>query len=107
MADSDSEAVGKVGTADWPAEAAHRVETIVTGVRDRTVRPLTTVAKAVVFGILVAVLTLIALALVTVAVVRILNAYAFTGREWATYTLIGGIFTLLGAFLWLKRRSKR
>ncbi len=96
-----------VKTVDWPAEAANRVDSLVTGVRDKTVKPLTLAAKGVVYGILVAVLSLVALVLVTAALVRVLDVYAFPGRIWATYTVIGGIFTLVGAFLWLKRRPKR
>lgn len=96
-----------VATPGWPAEAADRVEAIVTGVRDRTVGPLTTAARAVVFGILVGVLSQVALVLVAVAIVRILDTYAFSGRIWASYSVVGGIFLALGSLLWLKRRPKK
>ena len=53
-------------------------------------------------------LTFAAVVLISVGVLRLLNTYVFRGpqRVWASYTLLGGIFTLTGLFLWTLRRPK-
>lgn len=94
------------GGQDWPADVADQIESVVLGVRDKTVRPLTTVARGLVFGVLVGIMAQVALVFVAIGVVRLLDIYAFPGRIWATYSVVGGIFVLIGSFLWSKRRSK-
>jgi hypothetical protein len=39
---------------------------------------------------------------IAIGIVRLFDNLVFSGRVWATYTLVGGIFALAGAFLtWL------
>ncbi|MGH9205292.1 MAG: hypothetical protein ACRD1G_01825 [Acidimicrobiales bacterium] len=94
------------GGPSWPAQAADTVETIVTTVADKTVGPLTLVARGLVFGIVVGIMAQAALVFATIGLIRLLDIYAFPGRIWATYALVGGIFVLLGSFLWIKRRPR-
>jgi hypothetical protein len=49
---------------------------------------------------------MIVLWLSSVGVLRLLDIYLFPGRVWASYTMLGGILTLAGLFLWTLRRSK-
>src|SRR5579875_1022021 len=78
---------------DWPAKAADLVEAVVEGVHDKVVRPLMLVARGLVFGIVVGAMALVLSVLVAVAVVRVLDVYAFGHRVWASEALVGGIFT--------------
>jgi hypothetical protein len=98
--------VGGASSGDWPAQATETVETIVVAVRDKSVKPLTLVARAIVYGLVASAVALMVLSLSSVGVLRLLDIYAFPGRVWASYTLLGGIFTLVGLFLWTLRRSK-
>ena len=84
---------------DWAAEAAARVEGLVEALRDRSVRPVTKVVQYVILGFLAIFLLLVVLVLFSVALVRLLDVFAFGGRVWASDTLVGGIFSLAGAFL--------
>ncbi len=91
---------------DWSADVANQIESVVLGVRDKTVRPLTLLSRGLVFGVLVGIMVQVALAFLAVGIVRLMDIYAFPGRIWATYSVVGGIFVLLGWFLWTKRRAK-
>lgn len=95
-----------LGPPDWPSQVADRIESTVDFVRHRAVRPATTVARAAVYGILAMVLTAAVVVLLTIGIVRLLDDYAFPGRIWATYALVGGIFVLAGALLWARRSSR-
>ena len=90
---------------DWTVQAADTIERVVAGIRDKTAVPLTTVARALVYGLLVAVMGLSVLILVIIGAVRALNAYVTQGEVWASYLLIGGIFTLGGALTLRKATS--
>src|SRR4051812_35757743 len=93
---------------DWTVQAADTIDTVVTTIRDKSVVPLTTVARAVVFGLIAAVLGMVAIVLVTVALVRFLNVYlpfSYPRNVWVTDAIVGGIFT--GAGLLLMRMARR
>lgn len=98
--------VGEASSGDWPAQATETVETVVVAIRDKSVRPLTLVARAIVYGLVAGAVTVIVLSLSSVGVLRLLDIYVFPGRVWASYTLLGGIFTLAGLFLWTLRRPR-
>jgi len=93
------------GGAQWQAHVVDTIDGVVAGVQDRVIRPLMLIARGIVFGIIVATMALIVSILLSVAVVRLLDVYAFRGRVWASDAVVGGIFTLFGAFLWTKRRA--
>ena len=92
--------------SEWPAKVADTIEDVVGAVHDRVVRPLTLVARGVVFGIIIAVVGIVLSILVAIAVVRLLDVYAFGGRVWASDALLGAVLVLAGAFAWSKRRAR-
>ena len=85
------------GGDDWTAQAADTIERVVGGLRDKTAVPLTTLARALVFGLLAAIMGSTALVFVAVGLVRFVNVY-LPEDVWAAYLLVGGIFTAAGAF---------
>ena len=92
---------------DWPARAADTIEAVVTTVRDRSVTPLTLVAKAMVYGLMAGIVGIAVLVLLAVGTVRVLVVYAVP--VWAAEMIVGGIFALAGLFVlsraWKARRS--
>jgi hypothetical protein len=98
---------------DWAVQAADTIERVVTGVRDKTTVPLTTVARALVFGLLAAAMGTTALVLLSVGLVRVLVTYlagpldSHARAVWVTEGGLGGIFTLVGLFVWTKRRAPK
>jgi hypothetical protein len=96
---------------DWAASAADTIDRVVTGIGDKTARPLTLAAAGLVFGLVAAAAGIALLVLIAVAVVRLLNVYLPIDPQpravWVSDAILGGIFTLFGLFLWRKRRPKR
>ena len=89
--------------SDWAAQAADTVDRFVVGISDRTAGPLTTVARAIKFGLLTAFLATAAVVLFIVASVRVLDIWF---KVWAIYAALGGIFTIAGLFLWSKGNKR-
>ena len=87
---------------DWAGQAADAVVTVVDTVREKTTGPVLTVARAIVYGIIGLFAVLVALVLLTVALVRFTNVY-LPGGVWAAHLLIGSIFILGGLLVWRKR----
>lgn len=92
--------------SDWPARAADVVEEVVTFAHDRVIRPLVIAARALVFGILVAAMALVLAVLLAIAVVRLVDSYAFGHRVWAAEALVGGVITVVGLLAWSLRRPR-
>lgn len=96
---------------DWAVQAADTIDRVVTGLGDKTARPLTAVAAAIVYGLVAGAALLALLVLVTVALVRAGVSYLPIEPHdrvvWVTEAGLGGIFTLAGLFVWRKRRPKK
>ncbi|MHB8220175.1 MAG: hypothetical protein ACYDHU_07610 [Acidimicrobiales bacterium] len=98
---------GASGTAaDWPKKAADLVDLVADIIHDRAIRPVMLAARIVVFGLIVAVVSFVVLVLLSISLVRLLDVYAFGGRVWISYAVLGGAFTLAGMLIW-SRRSPR
>jgi hypothetical protein len=100
---TDPEALLGAVAAEWPKKAADAVDLVVDTIHDKAIRPAVLGVRAIVFGVLVAVLGLVVVVLVSVGFVRLLTVYAFGGRVWASYTVLGALFTLAGLFAWSQR----
>ena len=92
--------------AEWPAKVADTIEDVVEAVHDRVVRPLILVGRGVVFGVIIAVMALVLSIVLAIAVVRLLDVYAFGGRVWASDAVLGAILVIGGAFAWTKRVAR-
>lgn len=88
-------------SADWTVQVADTIESVVGSIRNKTTVPLETIARALVYGIIVATLGVAALVLVTILAVRVID---YVLPVWAAYAILGGFFTLVGLLLWRKRR---
>jgi len=92
--------------AEWPARVADGIEDVVEAVHDRVVRPLTLVARGLVFGMIIAVMALVLAVLAAIAAVRLLDVYAFGGRVWASDALLGALLVAAGVLAWSKRGAR-
>jgi hypothetical protein len=90
--------------ADWATQTADQIEKVVVGIRSKTTDPIDRVVRIVVYGIVAAVLGVTAMVLLSISLVRALDVL-LPGEVWAAHVLLGGIFTLVGLFLWAKRRQ--
>jgi hypothetical protein len=88
---------------DWTTEATDLIEHTVAVARDRTVVPARIATRAVVYGLLAALIALPAIIMLTVGAFRGL-VLLYQGRVWAAYITLGGIFIIGGLFSWSKRK---
>jgi len=97
---------GKLGD-DWPAKAVDLIDLTVDTLRDRVIRPIILVGRAIVFGLLIATLLIVVAVAAGVAILRILDNYVFPNDVWASYLVLGAIVTVVGLLVWTKRSPHR
>ena len=90
---------------DWAADTADRIDHVVAVIRSKTSDRLVGVARMVVYGLLAAVMAVMALILLLIAAIRFLDAYIPRG-VWIPYVVLGAIFVVAGLLLWSKRTAK-
>jgi len=88
---------------DWPTQATNAVVDLVGTVRDRTVGPVTTVARGIVFGLFTAVVALMVAVLLIIAAVRLLDVILPSG-VWLPYLVLGVLFVVAGTLVFRKRK---
>ncbi len=86
---------------DYPTQIADLLENVANRVRSMTVDRVAGWAKWTGVGIVSALLGLVLAIFLTVGLVRLLAG--LVGMQWA-YTIIGGLFVVVGMFLWRLRR---
>jgi hypothetical protein len=95
---------------NWAADLADQITGFVGTVRDKTTNNAIKVARAIVFGLLALILGTVALVLAVIGSTRGLQELYDLGTStdkavYLSYFTMGGIFTLLGLFLMMKRRT--
>ena len=95
---------------NWAPDLADTVERVVGTVRQKTTDNVVKAARIIVFGLLGAVLGIVALILLVIIltrVVQVLLDFAVTQARavYLSYFIIGGICCLLGALLMKRRHS--
>ncbi len=89
--------------SDLPVRGTDLVESLVTLLRDKTVRPATLATRAVVFGIIIFAASVVTVTLVSIALIRLLTVYAFDGRVWLSDLVVGVMFVVAGLAAWTQR----
>ena len=106
------------GPDDWTVAAVDRIESAVAVVRDNATTRVVVAARAVVYGLIAAVLGIVVLLFLTIAAVRLLDVVLsdwhilgfqdHPGRSvWVVLAILGGIFTVPGLFLLRRAAVKR
>jgi uncharacterized membrane protein len=90
-------------TPDWAARTADSIERVVTTVRDRTTRPVLIAGRAIVFGLLAAIVGVTAVVLLSITIVRVL--VILTDRAWLAELILGALFVIVGLVLLRLRRT--
>lgn len=83
--------------AEWPAQAADAVVDTISKVRDKTTKPALTAARALVYGIIVAVVGSVAATLLLILLIRALSY--LPGNIWTVYLALSLVFGLTGISL--------
>ena len=83
------------------ARALDTIDTVVATVNDRAVRPAVVAARSVVFGIIIAVIGITVVVLFCIGFIRLTTIAGH--RIWASYIVLGLIFSAIGAILYARR----
>ena len=83
------------------ARALDTIDTVVATVNDRAVRPAIVAARAVVFGVIIAVVGIAVLILFCIGFIRVTSMYGH--RVWISYLALGLVFSTAGAVLYSRR----
>jgi hypothetical protein len=89
---------------DWVSQVVSLVDRTVGAVRDKTTRPVSGIARALVWGLLAAMLATVALVLLVVGLDRVL-VIATRQRAYAAHGGLGIILVLLGLWIMRKRHA--
>jgi hypothetical protein len=96
--------------SDWTVEAADRIDAVVATVREKTTVPVQKVARAIVFGLIAAVLGIVAGVLAAIGLFRLHVYLPFGHNEgrkvWVTYAGVGAIFLAAGTLIWRNRKPR-
>ncbi len=87
---------------DWPEQATSRIVDLIDTVRLKTSGPAIGISRTVVYGLVIALLSPIALVLMLAASVRGLDEL-FPGSVGPIYLVVGAVFTLAGLLCWTRR----
>jgi hypothetical protein len=88
-------------TDQLSTRALDTVDTVVDNVHDRAIRPALVAARSIVFGVIIAV---VAVAVIVVFCIAFIRLTVIAGhRVWASYIVLGLIFSAVGAFLYSRR----
>jgi len=73
-------------------------------VHDSILRPLIIAGRALAFGLIALVATVVLALVLVIGLTRLMNVYLFAGHEWLTYGVLGVIFVVAGMVIWRWRR---
>ncbi len=95
---------------NWAPDLADQISEFIGNIRRRTTDNAVKAVRGVVFGLLAAILGVVALVLLVIGLTRGLQALFDLAMSWekavyVSYLTLGGIFTLIGLFLMMKRSS--
>jgi hypothetical protein len=92
---------------DFAARAAGWVGEIVSLIRSRTVDPAAFVARALVYGLLAAIVAAVVVVLAVDALVKLLDAYAFGNRVWITEFIVAALALGASSVAWRRMGRAR
>jgi hypothetical protein len=103
-----NDGVGTGTENDLAKRVTHLVESVVEAIRDRSLRPVLSVIRWLIIGVVVGLVAAVALVVIVIGLFRLFDHDVFAGRAWATDLLFGGIFVAAGMFIFsLGNRSRR
>ena len=83
------------------ARALDTIDSVVATVNDKAVRPAIVAARSIVFGIIIAVIGITVVIMFCIGFIRLTTIAGH--RIWASYIVLGLIFSAVGAVLYARR----
>ena len=75
-------------------------------VHDRVMRPIFIAGRAVAFGFVVVLMSIVLVVTLLIALIRLFDVYVFASHQWLTYVCLGAVFVAAGLVIWRYRRPE-
>ena len=85
-------------------KALHSFDHVLDVVHDRVLRPIILAGRALAFGFIIVLATIVLVCALVIGLTRFMNVYFFAGREWITYLVVGVLLVTTGLIVWRRRR---
>ena len=101
---ANSETYNKESNKDlgFNIKATKTFVNFIESVRNKTTGPILGLARACVYGVILAVSAIITLIFLVIGLIRLVNI-ALPGSVWSTYLALGLLFHIAGILLWSRR----
>jgi fatty-acid desaturase len=102
MADDPTTSTGE---RDLAGRAMGAIDLVVDTLHDKVIRPILLIGRTVAFAFIIVVCVSVIAVALCVALLRLLDVYAFGAHQWASWALLGAIFVTGGLVIWRWRKT--
>jgi hypothetical protein len=102
MADDPTQAPGD---RDLAGRAMGAIDLLVDTLHDKVIRPILLIGRTLAFAFIVVICVGVVAVGLCVALLRLLDVYAFAAHQWASWALLGAIFVAAGLVVWRFRKT--
>jgi fatty-acid desaturase len=81
------------------------IDLLVDTLHDKVIRPILLIGRTVAFAFIIVVCVGVISVGLCVALLRLLDVYAFAAHQWASWALLGAIFVAAGLVVWRFRKT--
>ena len=89
---------------DLVDKALFQFDHVLDVVHDRVLRPILLAGRAIAFGLIILLVSVVLVGALLIGLVRFIDIYFFAGREYLSYVSVGAISLIAGLIIWRKRR---
>jgi hypothetical protein len=90
--------------ADFVDRTLHSFDHVLDIVHDRVIRPILLAGRAIAFGFIIFLASIVLLGALVIGLIRLMNVYFFAGHEWLSYLVVGVVSLVAGLIVWRRRR---
>lgn len=90
---------------DLAGTAMSWIDDVVDTLHDKVIRPILLLGRWVAFSFIIAFAAIALAVALCVALLRLLDVYAFSAHQWASWALLGGLSLAAGLVAWRYRRT--
>lgn len=89
---------------DLVDKALHAFDGVLDTIHDKVLRPLLLAGRAIAYGFIIVLVTILLVSVLVIGLVRFCNIYFFAGRDWLSYVVVGAASLITGLLIWRRRR---
>jgi hypothetical protein len=90
--------------ADFVDRTLQSFDQVLDIVHNRVIRPILLAGRAIAFGFIILLASIVLLGALVIGLIRLMNVYLFAGHEWLSYLVVGVISLVAGLIIWRRRR---